>query len=185
MISEKQWEANKENAKTGGIKTAEGKAISKFNALKHGLLSREVLLAGENESELDDLRRELYIELQPINFIEFFLADRIVANIWRLRRALRVEREQIYYEMLCKEQDIEESFLTSLDGKFSKKDELAKAQIIKSGLINEGVEKMLGYETTIERQIYRALHELTELRRNKQLELFSINIKGSEDFKKG
>lgn len=35
-ISQKQIEANQKNAKLGGVKTEEGKAVSKYNALKHG-----------------------------------------------------------------------------------------------------------------------------------------------------
>ena len=38
-ISKKQLEANKKNAPKGGVKTQEGKAIVKYNALKHGLLA--------------------------------------------------------------------------------------------------------------------------------------------------
>ncbi len=48
MTSEKQIEANKENGKLGGVKTDEGKAVSKYNAIKHGLLSKEVLLEDES-----------------------------------------------------------------------------------------------------------------------------------------
>ena len=42
-ISQKQLEANRENAKLGGVKTEEGKAVSRYNAVKHGLLSDKVL----------------------------------------------------------------------------------------------------------------------------------------------
>lgn len=38
MVSDTQQKANEENAKLGGVKTEEGKEISKFNALKHGVL---------------------------------------------------------------------------------------------------------------------------------------------------
>ena len=33
-ISQKQLEANQENAKKGGVKTPEGKAVSKHNSIK-------------------------------------------------------------------------------------------------------------------------------------------------------
>ena len=36
-VSQKQIEANKKNGQKGGVKTPEGKAIVKYNALKHGL----------------------------------------------------------------------------------------------------------------------------------------------------
>jgi hypothetical protein len=50
--SQKQIDANRENAKKGGVKTDEGKAVSKYNALKHGILSKQILFEGEDENEL-------------------------------------------------------------------------------------------------------------------------------------
>ncbi|OGL82255.1 hypothetical protein A3I41_05460 [Candidatus Uhrbacteria bacterium RIFCSPLOWO2_02_FULL_48_18] len=55
MTSQKQIEANRENAKRGGVKSEEGKDVSKYNVLRHGILSREVLLEGEDESHSLDL----------------------------------------------------------------------------------------------------------------------------------
>jgi len=50
MTSNRKAEANRRNArKSTGPKTPEGKAAVRLNALKHGLLSREVLLPGEDE----------------------------------------------------------------------------------------------------------------------------------------
>ena len=40
MVSERQLQANRENAKKGGVKTEEGKSVIKYNAQKHGLLTR-------------------------------------------------------------------------------------------------------------------------------------------------
>jgi len=48
MVSKKQLVANKRNAQKGGVKTAEGKAVTRLNALKHGLLTDEILLTNEN-----------------------------------------------------------------------------------------------------------------------------------------
>jgi len=43
-VSKKQLEGNKKNAQKGGVKTQEGKAIVKYNALKHGLLAKEAVI---------------------------------------------------------------------------------------------------------------------------------------------
>jgi hypothetical protein len=92
MTSEKQAQANRQNAlKSTGPKTPEGKAAVRLNAIKHGLLSRETLLPGEDEEALRELGERLRDELQPVGELENLLVDRIVASLWRLRRLGRVE----------------------------------------------------------------------------------------------
>ncbi|MBP6908780.1 MAG: hypothetical protein KBB75_03075 [Candidatus Pacebacteria bacterium] len=81
--------------KKGGPKTDEGKEISKMNALKHGLLSKEVLITGEDEEELLSLTKRIRSEIKPETEIERLLTDRVVANIWRLKRALGMENGEV------------------------------------------------------------------------------------------
>jgi hypothetical protein len=90
--SERPAEANRQNALVStGPRTPEGKTIAALNARKHGLLSREVLLPGEDENALRKLRERLQTELQPVGEVEALLVDRIAAACWRLRRLNRVE----------------------------------------------------------------------------------------------
>lgn len=81
--------------KKGGPQTNEGKEISKMNALKHGLLSRKVLIDGEDEEELLLLNKRISSEIKPETEIERLLTDRIVASIWRLKRALGMENGEV------------------------------------------------------------------------------------------
>src|SRR4051794_16422397 len=92
VTSDKQARANRQNAlKSTGPKTPEGKAATRLNALKHGLLSRETLLPGEDEEALRELGERLRDELQPVGELENLLVDRIIASYWRLSRLGRVE----------------------------------------------------------------------------------------------
>jgi hypothetical protein len=92
MTSDKQAQANRRNAlKSTGPKTPEGKAAVRHNATKHGLLSQEVLLPGEDAAALEELGERLRAELQPVGELESMLVDRIIAAYWRLRRLGRVE----------------------------------------------------------------------------------------------
>lgn len=109
-ISQKQLEANRENAKLGGVKTEEGKAISKYNALKHGLLSQEVLIKGEDEKSLIDFGKKLRTELKPETELELLLVDRVVANFWRLRRAMTKEQESVFNDYKGMENDADTFF---------------------------------------------------------------------------
>ena len=92
MTSDKQAKANRRNAsKSTGPKTPEGKAAVRHNAVKHGLLSKDVLLPGEDESVLQELGDALRAELQPEGFLESLQVEEIILNYWRLRRLRRVE----------------------------------------------------------------------------------------------
>jgi hypothetical protein len=86
MASAKKAAANRQNAlKSTGPKTPDGKAAVRLNALRHGLLSQEILLPGEDEEALRELAGGLRAELQPVGELEGLLADRITSLLWRLR----------------------------------------------------------------------------------------------------
>lgn len=92
MSNQRQTEANRRNALLStGPRTLAGKATAALNAVKHGLLSREVLLPGEDADALEELRECLQTEFQPVGGLEGLLVDRIAAVCWRLRRLGRVE----------------------------------------------------------------------------------------------
>jgi hypothetical protein len=100
MTSDKKVESNRRNAlKSTGPKTPEGKDAVRLNALKHGLLSTETLLPGEDEEVLRELGERLRDELQPVGELENLLVDRIVASFWRLRRLGRVEAGIFAWEL--------------------------------------------------------------------------------------
>jgi len=150
-VSQKQLEANRQNAKLGGVKTEEGKTVSKYNALKHGILSKEILLEGENEEALTQLGKRLRASIKPVGEVEMLLADRLVSNFWRLRRLLEAEKVIMEWEREDAERWRQE---------FGRSEEDTDQRITKEMLTNSNIEKILRYETTIERSIYKAFHEL-------------------------
>ncbi|MBI1812418.1 hypothetical protein HY285_00820 [Candidatus Peregrinibacteria bacterium] len=89
MTTDKQIAANKKNAKKAGVKTPEGKDVSKMNAIKHGILSSHLFIStgkdGERE-EFVDFAANFVEEMQPVGLLETLLADRIFGAFWRLRR---------------------------------------------------------------------------------------------------
>jgi hypothetical protein len=100
MASEKQDMANRQNArKSTGSKTPQGKAAVRLNATKHGLLSEEALLPGEDEATFLKLAERLRAELRPAGELEALLVGRIVAAHWRLGRLGRVEAGVFAHEL--------------------------------------------------------------------------------------
>src|SRR5579859_7544362 len=99
-MSLRQLTANRRNAqKSTGPKTPNGKAVSKLNALKHGLLAQSVIVQGhkfkESPCEFKKLCQEFYNELAPVGPLEELLVNQIVQATWRLRRARKAESGEI------------------------------------------------------------------------------------------
>lgn len=66
MSTEKQIEANQRNGwLSNGPVTGEGKVVSSRNALKHGLLLRQVLLPSEDRRALAGLEPKGYAAAVP------------------------------------------------------------------------------------------------------------------------
>jgi len=97
VTSERQKAANQANARhSTGPKTMEGKAMIRLNALKHGLLAREVVLPGEDADAFEELWNRVRADLSPVGPIEEFLVDRVANIMWRLQRLARAETALFY-----------------------------------------------------------------------------------------
>jgi hypothetical protein len=64
----------------------DGYEITRFNALKHGVLSHYTVLPWENESKYDALLDALVSEHQPQGPTEEHLVEELAGIIWRKRR---------------------------------------------------------------------------------------------------
>lgn len=96
--TELQKRANRANAlKSTGARTPAGKAAVRLNAVRHGLLSRAPVMAGEDEAEYDALRAQLESELAPVGLIESQLVERMAGALWRLRRLAHIEAGLLTY----------------------------------------------------------------------------------------
>jgi hypothetical protein len=188
MTSEKQIQANRKNTlKSAGPKTAQGKLMVSSNAVKHGLLSKDVVIKDESEGEFVEFRQRLYAELAPVGELEQLLADRIIASFWRLRRVGKIE-----IELLNNMSSLQISKPGSSGAiptmQITKAYEGGKTEVIttgsslKTGSGEDGsCELSLGravhadfagsntlgkfrrYEAHIDRTLYKALHELQRL----------------------
>jgi hypothetical protein len=96
----KQLQASRLNGqKSNGPVTPAGRAISRMNAIKHGILSKQVLVKGchfkESGQELSALHERFWLELNPVGPMEELLVNQIVTTHWRWQRALRAESGEI------------------------------------------------------------------------------------------
>lgn len=67
----------------------------RFNALKHGILSRHTVLSHEDADEFQGLLTALMNEHQPAGATESHLVEELAGIIWRKRRVLQAESANI------------------------------------------------------------------------------------------
>lgn len=152
MVSDKQLQTNQENSVLGGVKTPEGKTVSKYNAQVHGILRQSIT---EYEQEFySEILNDLKNEYKTKGIIEEILIERIAINYLKLFRLQKAETEFIKSQLNPKV--IKELF------------ELELGEVLNEGYIpkigSDSIEKLAGiyarYETTIENRLFRAVHEL-------------------------
>ncbi len=135
--------ANRRNSlKSTGPRTDRGKQFASENAIRHGLLSKDVVLrrssGEENANEYEALLESLTRDLEPSGTLEELLVEKIAVSFWRLYRAVRGER-------------------LAFDGDFPPS---------RLGLVN--IDLLVRYHTAIERELYRAMNHLDRLQRQRK-----------------
>ena len=193
MTSERQKAANQANAlQSTGPKTREGKAVVRLNAIRHGLLARDVVLPGEDADAFEDLWNQVRADLSPVGPIEEFLVDRVVNAMWRLRRWGRAETALFHWRvhrlkahrLATEVRSYEVPFgLVSLAPDITDKAahaearealELAKYERDRDEVLvgraidadakeGDAFAKLARYERSLERSLLRALNELRQL----------------------
>src|SRR5438105_3087910 len=94
-VTESVMRANRQNARqsTGPV-TVQGKATVRRNALKHGVLARNLTFKNDREEEnyysfLDRLERDQ----RPRNFLERMALEELAVNWFRRGRSLKLEQQ--------------------------------------------------------------------------------------------
>jgi hypothetical protein len=198
MTSERQKAANQANAlHSTGPKTPEGKAVVRLNALRHGLLTRDGVLPGEDTDAFENLLNQVRAELSPVGPIEELLVDRVVNIMWRLRRLAGAETTLVDWrvrvlkvsQLADQVGSYEVTFpvftpdITDKAAHTESKEALARAKherdqdklLLGRALDADAKEgdtlgKLTRYERSLERSLFRTLDELRKLqdrRRNR------------------
>jgi hypothetical protein len=123
------------------------------------LLTRAVVLPGEDVDDLMGLVERLHEQMEPVGELERWLVDRVAGSLWRLRRMYVIEAGLYENQMIDMEEggkrvDTRRSELQQL---------LAKAYGRECGN-GIAVNQLHMYESAVERSLYKALHELQRLK---------------------
>lgn len=156
MSTEKQIEANRENAQKAGVKTQEGKEIVRHNAYKHGLTAKALLgdfsTISESLSDFEQILDGLKRSFSPKGHFENDQIEQMAKATFKLRR-FDVWEKHCFKES----EELNDSF------KLHKKFGIAAFT---------DLELALKYKASLEGQYYRALEAFLKSRQCQQLNLF-------------
>ena len=94
MATLRQIDANRRNSiHSTGPRSVEGKTASRFNAVKHGVDARSLVIPGEDPAELEALAHDYHEQFRPVGPLESFLVDTLVQSDWNKRRYARAEAQ--------------------------------------------------------------------------------------------
>jgi hypothetical protein len=77
--------------RSGGPKTAAGKAIASANSLKAGIYSNVVVLPGEDEAEFIQLEAQFIQDFSPQDIAELTMVRELAVVVWKKHRLERLE----------------------------------------------------------------------------------------------
>jgi hypothetical protein len=105
--SKKKGQEMVANSEAVGPKTAQGKAVVRWNATRHGISSPAPIIPGlEKREDWESHRDGIMENLSPVGHLEVTLAERVALLSWRLHRVTRYETEAIATSQETIEDDI-------------------------------------------------------------------------------
>jgi hypothetical protein len=168
----KKAAANRRNAQLStGPRTEGGKSRSRPNALKHGVLASALLVTqgegAEDSAEFDELLGGLHRDVEPVGTLEDMLVEKIAICWWRQRRALKSEAGLVRRAFVPDPgRQLQESL--SRGAGLGPNPELAAIKDHLSLPLGADLDRILRYETTIQRQMVYAINQLERLQRTRK-----------------
>jgi len=94
MATPAQLAANRANAlRSTGPRSVEGKSVSRFNALQHGVDAASSVIPGEDPAEYQALTAEYQNRFDPESPDELYHVQTMIDSDWQKRRLSRLETE--------------------------------------------------------------------------------------------
>lgn len=158
-MTDLQNEDVKQNS-SGGVKTEEGKEISKYNALKHGVL--QFALTDYENNLYRDVLDQFMAEFSPVGALETILVERGAMYYVKLYRISKAENE--YMQSALNPRIVESSLML-----MPMVDEIVKNDGYHAKITKDNIKELTNtfqrYEITAENRFFKTLHELERIQR--------------------
>jgi hypothetical protein len=145
-------------AKSSGPISIAGKRRAARNALKHGLLSTDIVVAGESAQRWRRFRNQTIMDLHPRNGAQVVLAEQIAFVMWRLKRLAKYESAVLGQRLIELERQVETSLPTGPIPPGP--DQLTMIAAVPG---DKGIERIIRYTTHLHRSLHRLLVSYRQL----------------------
>jgi hypothetical protein len=161
-LTAKEMLARKRNAQFAGVKTAEGKAISRLNARKHGVFATALTVLDRRELRL--IHSDFEASAEPATTLEAAVVEKMALCWLRIQRCAKAEAElhQDVWLATPKQAFEQRNGLRQQDRR------VGAAGFFKPDLFERLVERIHRYDTSLTNQFLRLMHELERLQRRRQ-----------------
>lgn len=165
---------------TRGPNTARGRAAVRLNAVRHAVLSQTPVIPElESEKDWQAHRTRLFDDLDPEGAFEANLVERIALTLWQLQRLARFQRAAVIrgtfiglealYTAAAFAAHTEGRSVMGKDVINDVSDDDFDQRLVESLLPpDRDLDKIIRYETHLNRQLYQARHELEALQDRRQ-----------------
>ena len=160
-LTARELAARKQNAQFAGVKTPEGKAISRLNARKHGVFASA--LTTLDNRELAAIYDEFAETAQPVGAIEEALVEKMALCWLRIQRCARAEAElhaDVWLPTVRELRDAEDD----RDEPWRRAD---RSGFFKPHTFERLVSLVHRYDTSLTNQMMRLMHELERVQRRR------------------
>lgn len=174
MTTTKQINANRKNALNGGVKTEQGKSITRMNAVKYGFFSK--IITEYDKLINEDFCKSIYECFMPVNEYENQMVEILLSNLLTFRKICLIEKEDIETKL---HPDEKMNFDICIKEGYK--------PIIQLDLLDD-LNKFQKYKTSIQNNIIKIEHELERLSNNRDginkiiPNTIDINVSNSNGF---
>ncbi len=158
MASARQVAANRENGLKGGVKTEEGKAVSRLNARKHSIFV--TALTPEDSEEICGYEDELIASLRPVGRMEEMLVEKIALTWLRIQRCARAEAE---YHSQTWEEPNEKWEWDAWHRLQTRRERGMRAVAFKSEVFERTIKLIDLYDNRLTNQLLKLMHEIERM----------------------
>ena len=176
--SERKAEANRRNAqKSTGPRTEQGKAWSRLNSLKHGILASQAVMTAiegrENRAAFAQIVEGLAADFEPVGTFEQLLVEKIATCFWRFRRLLRFENRAAFqscdnrtYDQMNHRERWRNPLYVEEGGREEEKFSIKAHDVLEQAGLGmdlpseDDTMRLVRYENSIERTMSKALAQL-------------------------